>query len=77
MQSSPTVNEFVKKALTVSLSGLLDRLVELQSLKAEERFRILLRRSPHILHLVPQKYLANYIGIDATNFSKLMNTVRV
>jgi len=76
-QVVPAVNEFMRKALTISLSGLLDRMVELQSLTAEERFRKLLQRSPHILQLVPQKYLANYIGIDATNFSKLMNSVRI
>ena len=32
---------------------------------------------PHLLQLVPHKYLANYIGIDATNFSKLINSVRI
>jgi hypothetical protein len=36
-----------------------------------------LQRSPHILQLVPHKYLANYLGIDATNFSKLLNRVRI
>jgi len=76
-QVHPAINEFIKKALTLSLSGLLERMVELQSLTAEERFRKLLQRSPHILQLVPQKYLANYIGIDATNFSKLMNRIRI
>ena len=71
------INKFVTKALTISLSGLLERLAELQSLTSEEKFRKLLKRSPHILQLVPQRYLASYIGIDATNFSKLMNRVRI
>lgn len=60
-----------------ALSGVVERLVELQSLSSEEKFRRLLKRSPHVLQLVPHKYLANYIGIDPTNFSKLMNSVRV
>lgn len=77
MEERRAVNEFVKKALSISLSGVLERLAELQSFTSEEKFRKLLQRSPHILQLVPQKYLANYIGIDATNFSKLMNTVRI
>jgi CRP-like cAMP-binding protein len=77
MKARSGVNEFVQKALTLSLSGLLQRMTELQCFSSEEKFRALLRRSPHILQLVPQKYLANYIGIDATNFSKLMNSVRI
>lgn len=71
------VNDFVTKALTISLSGVLERLVELQAFTSEEKFLKLLKRSPHILQLVPQKHLANYIGIDASNFSKLMNSVRI
>lgn len=77
MQSKPAIDAFVRKALTYSLSGLLERLVELQTLSSEEKFKKLLQRSPHILQLVPQKYLASYLGMDATNFSKLMNSVRI
>lgn len=77
MQEHPAVEAFVRRALTLSLSGLLERLTELQTFSSQEKFKKLLQRSPHILQLVPQKYLANYLGIDATNFSKLMNTVRV
>jgi len=60
-----------------ALSGVVHRMVELQCLSSEEKFRRLLKRSPNILKVVPHKYLANYIGIDPTNFSKLMNSVRV
>lgn len=67
----------VRKGITGALSGVLERLVELQCFNSEEKFRKLLKRSPHILQLVPHKYLANYLGIDATNFSKLMNKVRI
>ena len=77
MQNRPPVETFVRKALAFSLSGLLERLVDLQTLSAEEKFKKLLHRSPHILHLAPQKYLASYLGMDATNFSKLMNSIRL
>ncbi len=73
----PSVEKLIRKGITASLSGLLERLVELQCYTSEERFRKLLERSPHILQLIPHKYLANYIGIDATNFSKLINSVRI
>lgn len=77
MFTRPAVEAFVRKALSISLSGLLERLAELQSFSSEEKFRRLLSRSPHILQLVPHKYLANYLGINATNFSKLINSVRI
>lgn len=77
MTTRPAIEAFVRKALSVSLSGLLERLVELQCFSSEEKFRKLLKRSPHILQLVPHKYLANYLGINATNFSKLINSVRI
>lgn len=73
----PAIDKLIRKGITTSLSGLLERLVELQCYSSEERFRRLLNRSPHILQLIPHKYLANYIGIDATNFSKLINSVRI
>lgn len=69
------INQMVMKGMSAALSGLLERLAELQAFTSEEKFRKLLKRSPHILQIVPHKYLANYLGIDPTNFSKLINRV--
>jgi CRP-like cAMP-binding protein len=77
MQEFPAIQNLVQQGQTLALSGTMQRLVELQCFSAEERFRELLRRSPHVLQLIPHKYLANYIGIDATNFSKLLNKIRL
>jgi CRP-like cAMP-binding protein len=67
----------IRQGLTIALSGVLERLVELQCFSSEEKFKTLLRRSPHILGFVPHKYIANYLGMDATNFSKLLNSIRI
>lgn len=77
MLHHPSIERMVRQGLSQSLSGVLERLVELQCFTAEERFRKLLQRSPHILQLIPHKYLANYLGIDPTNFSKLLNRVKI
>ncbi|MBL7864972.1 MAG: Crp/Fnr family transcriptional regulator [Cyclobacteriaceae bacterium] len=77
MKEHQGLEQLVRKGITSALSGVLERLVELQSFSAEERFRSLLRRSPHILQLVPHKYLANYLGIDPTNFSKFINSIKI
>lgn len=57
------------------LSGVIHRHAELHAATMEERFRNFCRRSPHLLHQIPHKYLASYLGIDATNFSKLFNSI--
>lgn len=77
VESSRNISTFVQKGTTQAISGLLERMVELQCFSSEDKFKALLKRSPHILQLVPHKYLANYIGIDATNFSKLINSVKI
>lgn len=73
----PAIQTMLNKGLSFAISGVLDRLAELQCYSSEEKFRALLSRSPHILQLVPHKYLANYIGIDVTNFSKLINRIKI
>lgn len=77
MADHRSLETLVRKGVTWSMSGMMERLVELECFSAEERFRTLLKRSPHILQLIPHKYLANYLGMDATNFSKLLNSVRI
>ena len=71
------VERMIRLALSQALAGVLARQIELQSFTAEQRFRALLSRSPHILHLVPHKYLASYLGMDATNFSKFLGNVKI
>jgi CRP-like cAMP-binding protein len=77
MEKHHAIETMVRKGLSGVIAGLEERLAEIQSFSSEEKFRSLLKRSPHILQLVPHKYLASYLGIDATNFSKLINKVRI
>lgn len=71
------IETFVRKSLSYTIAGVLERQIELQSFSAEEKFRILLKRSPHVLQMIPHKYLASYLGLDATTFSKLLGSVRI
>ena len=77
MDDSSNFERLIRKGVTDALSGVLERIVELQCFSSEEKFRQLLKRSPHILQLIPHKYLANYLGIDPTNFSRLINSVKI
>jgi CRP-like cAMP-binding protein len=77
MKKHHCVSEAIRMGVTQAFSGNLERIMELQCYSSEEKFRKLLKRSPHILTLVPHKYLASYLGINPTNFSKLINSVRI
>jgi CRP-like cAMP-binding protein len=77
MKTRHDIDRLIRKGITHAFSGVLERLVQLQCFSSEEKFRSLLQRSPHILQLVPYKYLANYLGIDPTNFSKLINKIKI
>lgn len=72
----PAVETIIRKGLSGVLGGVMERLAELQCYSSEEKLQSLLKRSAHILQLVPHKYLANYLGIDPTNFSKLINKIK-
>ncbi|MCH7413792.1 Crp/Fnr family transcriptional regulator [Belliella sp. R4-6] len=58
------------------LAGVINRHIELHSMTIEERYKTFCKRSPQLLQLVPHKYIASYLGINPTNFSKLYNSVK-
>lgn len=71
------LDRLFRKMTEAVLAGVLSRHLELQTDNIEDRFRTFCHRSPHLLQLVPHKYLASYLNIDATNFSKLYNSIRI
>jgi len=77
MNDYPAIQRMVLNLTSYVLKGVLERQIELQCFSAEEKFKTLLKRSPHVLQIIPHKYLASYLGIDATTFSKLLGTVRI
>lgn len=72
----PALERLFRLAISHTLSGVLTRQIELQSLSAEQRLRVFFARSPHLFQLIPHKYLAEYLGMDATNFSKFLGQIR-
>jgi CRP-like cAMP-binding protein len=77
MNESPVFRQLVLKLTAFALKGVLERQIEIQCFSAEEKFRALLKRSPHVLQIIPHKYLASYLGIDPATFSKLLSSVRL
>lgn len=75
-EQSRGIERLFRKITEATLAGMINRHVELHSMSIEERFKVFCNRSPHLLQIVPHKYLASYLAIDATNFSKLFNRVK-
>lgn len=71
------IETLFRKGTEMLLAGVLERQYELMALDIESRYKLFVRRSPHLLHLVPQKDLASYLRIDPTNFSKLYNKIKI
>jgi CRP-like cAMP-binding protein len=74
---SQALERLFRKMCEHMLAGIISRHVDLHALPMEERFLGFCRRSPQLLHTVPHKYLASYLNMDPTNFSKLFNQVRI
>jgi CRP-like cAMP-binding protein len=73
---SQQIERLFRKLSESIIVGLINRQIELRSTSIEERFKTFCQRSPHLLQQVPNKYIASYLAIDPTNFSKLYNTVK-
>ncbi|MGH1435977.1 MAG: Crp/Fnr family transcriptional regulator [Lewinella sp.] len=71
------MNQLSLALAATAFEGVLLRQAELQTAGAEAKFRALLERSPHVLNLIPHKYLASYLGIDPATFSRLLGSVKL
>ncbi|HEX2684142.1 MAG TPA: cyclic nucleotide-binding domain-containing protein [Ferruginibacter sp.] len=77
MKAHHEIERMIRLLSNHAFAGVLERMVEIQCFTSEEKFRALLKRSPHLLNLIPHKYIANYLGVDATNFSKMLARIRI
>jgi CRP-like cAMP-binding protein len=73
---SQNIERLFRKMTETILEGVIERHRQLQTLSIRERYLSFCQRSPHLLQMAPHKYIASYLGIDSTNFSKLFNSVK-
>lgn len=73
MDKHPEVERLIRKALEMIVVDMVQRHHELMAYTIEERFAALMQRKPELINLVPHKYLASYLRIDPSNFSRLLN----
>lgn len=71
------IETLFRKITETFLYGVIQRQHEIMALSMEDRFRAFVSRSAHLLKIIPQKDIASYLNIDPTNFSKLINRIRI
>lgn len=71
------IETLFRKVTESFLNGVIQRQHEIMALDMEDRFKVFVKRSPHLLQLLPQKDIASYLRIDPTNFSKLINRIPI
>ena len=59
------------RLLATALAGRAKREREMLSLSADERYRRLVRESPHLLDLVPLRHVASYLGMSPETLSRV------
>lgn len=67
----PAMDRFGRLMMEELIQGRATREIELLTFSAEERYRKLISRSPHLLQLVPQKDIASYLRMTPETFSRL------
>jgi CRP-like cAMP-binding protein len=76
LNQSQQIERLFRRMTEAMFAGMTNLHIELRAMNIEERYKEFCRKSPHLLQLVPHKYIASYLGIDPTNFSKLFNNVK-
>ncbi|MBC9934700.1 Crp/Fnr family transcriptional regulator [Chitinophaga qingshengii] len=77
LDQSQSIERLFRRLIEGMLADMVDLHINLRAMTIEERYRSFCRRNPQLLQLVPHKYIASYLGIDPTNFSKLFNQVKL
>lgn len=77
MREYRDIETLFRKITEFYLIEMVDRHYQLMSKDIESRFRTLMEKHPFLINMVSNKDLASYLRIDSTNFSKLINRVRI
>ena len=71
------IETLFRKITEFYLVEMVERHYQLMSHDIESRFQSLTKKYPYLINMVSNKDLASYLRIDSTNFSKLLNSVKI
>lgn len=67
----------LRKTLIGTLNGVVNRYHRVLTMNIKDRFIDFMQNNPKLINQINHKEIANYLKIDPTNFSKLLNSVKV
>lgn len=74
METLPKFKDVWYQLTQAALLGMMEREVELHIASNQERYERLLKRSPKLLQLIPQRYVASYLKMEPETLSRLKAT---
>jgi CRP-like cAMP-binding protein len=77
VEKNHEMETMLRKALIGTLGGIVTRYHRMLTLSMEERYKDFMRNSSQLINQIPHKEIANYLKIDPTNFSKLLNSIKL
>jgi len=70
-QEIPKLKQWYALKMLRSASASMNRIAEMKTLTAEERYLRLLEKQPHIFQRIPLQYIASYLNIEPQSLSRL------
>lgn len=77
IKKHPEILEFLFAALMGLVNNTNERFKKRTTFTIEQKFENFMNSDAHLINLIPHKDIANYLSMNPTNFSKLLNKVRV
>ncbi|WP_295718006.1 Crp/Fnr family transcriptional regulator [Mucilaginibacter sp.] len=75
-EPNPIFEQCLRKLHEYAFIAAYDRVFNLLTLSASDRYNKLLRNEPHLLQMFPDKYLASYIGIEPPSLSRIRKNLK-
>ncbi len=72
----PVMEKCLQKLHELSFVATYERMVNLVTQSARERYNHLLQNEPHLLQIFADKYLASYIGIEPPSLSRIRKNLK-
>jgi len=72
-QEIPKLKQWYSTKMLRSASASRNRIEEIKTLSAEERYLKLIKKQPHIFQRIPLQYIASYLNIEPQSLSRIRN----
>lgn len=71
------VKQYLMNALLNLINTITERFIKQRTMPIKDRFKDFMHNDAELINTIPHKDIANYLNINPTNFSKLLNNVQI